>query len=564
MDPLSTVAVLASGLLAVDNTIKLIHRITIVNDPKAIHIEQPLVAQKWKTKNWLSDWGIAETDELTDDMKRRITPEKAEIVNSAMSDIKEITQRIDNMYSKFLPNVKSPPRNPRDFAKRLKFLDTVEDLRLLIKALKALNSTLYEVAPPAPRYHEVVGAGNTILRSADESVGDPSLEEILGLRDRPEREDQQDRIPHFGDDTRVRTSIGLARTPFVPFDGPKNTVFTLYKKCMAGIKLIAEESGQKSTWEKTSMRHKIWASGLFMQPAPLDELLDNVIDGELVNEEIRAVIIGHCFTRKLVSSLIFEGDRQESLRRVNNEVTATLGADDKVWQIALERPTSDFDGPEIPIPNLDNPKSPYGDRIAIEVSKAVECLFDLLPAIRALRRQRLFEVEHERKANVTQVASQKSSLQERTPRAAARIAPTEESTDYGRGNLIKRPDVSSTYRADYLLDKTLNEAVRAEERMKLDEKERAVNGETTIEAYSRIMKKERERLEEWRNASKKKDPKAWGQQDLKRVQDILMEQSSKLTNAKPDTDSSEKVVLGFREGNAEFWQLLNMSRRYTN
>ena len=562
MDPISAVALLTSLILTVDNAVKLVRNITIVNDPKAIYIEKSLIAQRWRTKNWLDDWG--------EGLERRISPDKLRIVNSLQSDIEQIYERVQKLYTRFLPDVKSSPKNPKDLMKRLRWTDAYKDLHLLIKALKACNTALYEVAQPAPRYHESLGVAGATPPSPEDSIGDLSLHALLGQRNLSGTETPPDQLPvPLADNPDEYHRSRIARPLSTSIDKSANAVFALHKRCMVGLRLIAGESDKESIWEKPLMRLKIWASGLFKEPVPLDELLDDVEDGELVNEAMRAAIIGVYVDIALLESwsslpqlmqhtlnLIVqylgrlsgrrEGSQRDHVQNINLAITAALGAD-KVWEIALERPT----------PNLDSTDATYETKTASEVAKAVECLFDLLPAIRALRRERLLDAEFERTEVVSQATPQRVGSQQESSDELARAAPTKRK--FRDGASVGKPDASTTLVADYLLDKTLDEAVRMEDRMKLDEKVRREKGETVDEALSRLAKKERERLEEFRDTKKRKDPKAWSQKSLGRIQEILMEQNAKLMNAKPNTISSEKIIAELRECNTELWGLLNTS-----
>lgn len=288
-EAVGVVAILLSAISATQHAVSFIKRLKIIDDPKKTVIEASLVAQTARTENWLRDWDIGHSSSNQSKevaLEARIGPKKAVIIKDLLRDIELIRSKVDVAFQKMQPALDAPS-GLRTISKRITWMQTYEDLLLLIKALKALNTALYEVAPPAPRYHEIVKVSE--LRAGQErgptnSEYDTSIDEdpLETLR-RPQTQTSTTPV------TSGRDTIAPANLRVRPTSNP---VLTLFRECRGGLKDIKAEVTDKKPWELILQKLRIWSSGLFDEANPLDRRLEYIKVNQTANEGLRVALVG--------------------------------------------------------------------------------------------------------------------------------------------------------------------------------------------------------------------------------------------------------------------------------
>lgn len=186
-------------------------------------------------------------------------------------------------------------------------------------------------------------------------------------------------------------------------------------------------------------------------------------------------------------------------RRVEHTQMALLAmlGTDQVADIAMQRPTQFTDVEETELAS-----------VALEnMELAVSDLYEFLPAIRNLRRAEILDRER--------ISAQKHKVhqEERTP------VPRDDQTDWTTTNLVDSTiiqDADRLVKTPNLVDSTIQDADRLVKTLESQSEE----GKLIDNAMARLIKKERERLDEW--ASQVKERPLQGAEQVSRAETILM------------------------------------------
>jgi len=182
---------------------------------------------------------------------------------------------------------------------------------------------------------------------------------------------------------------------------------------------------------------------------------------------------------------------------VRSDVNAILGAED-IFDIALGRPS----------PQLkDLEPEEFQKEATVLLSQAGESLFQLLPAIRTLRHQKILEAE----------------LKPEREKASTPVANTIKGTVQGSvAGKFTRSTASPLHTkiSSYLLDKTIDDAANLIE--DLEEETPATQKDKSAQStFATLCKKELERLEDWRYAVKKRNPKSFSDEETTKITKTL-------------------------------------------
>lgn len=192
-------------------------------------------------------------------------------------------------------------------------------------------------------------------------------------------------------------------------------------------------------------------------------------------------------------------------------------ASESVFDIAIKRPSPRLD-------STGDESGSYVQNAATAILRAVESLFDLLPAIKALRREYILDLEAQT-ARDPSISSPQSTL------VASNSTPSSSVVD---GVFDK------TY-SSYLIDKVVHDAGMMADRIQKEEIERKMKGQTIDEAYSVVIRKQREKLEEFRDTIKRRPPKNWSSKDFTKVEQILRDLSTKFEVTTLDSVQEKKT-----------------------
>jgi hypothetical protein len=150
MDPISVVALFSSAIIVTSQVYNFARKLVEINDPKVTFIRISLATEDRRTQHWFKAMDI---DSKRNQLAERIHKDDLEFIMQLLSDIDKITKRAREQFEKLdFESIKK--FNAKAFLSRARWLQgEYDDIRLLLKALKALNTALYEVAEPPPRYH---------------------------------------------------------------------------------------------------------------------------------------------------------------------------------------------------------------------------------------------------------------------------------------------------------------------------------------------------------------------------------------------------------------------------
>ena len=198
-----------------------------------------------------------------------------------------------------------------------------------------------------------------------------------------------------------------------------------------------------------------------------------------------------------------ENEHQEKILNVRDDVHAILGSG-QMLDITLQRPF-----PE-----------PFGDVDPVDVrkqiDKAIDSLYELLPAIRTIRRQWILELEYAMEVSKGSSTAVVPGIEHRNTSTSTEFSTS--STLIGSPRLGK----SQLQYSSYLLDKVLDSAnsyVRTLEESKVSNGDE--EGDKIQAAYAAQIRKERERLEEWSQEVKRRDPNSWSPKKEQLAREIL-------------------------------------------
>ena len=195
------------------------------------------------------------------------------------------------------------------------------------------------------------------------------------------------------------------------------------------------------------------------------------------------------FPEQFLSSLsrtCHDRDRRR-LEELQLEVVALLGTDDIV-DIAIEHSS----------PLLDEPESDQTNRRAVKcLMSAVNSLYDILPALRTLRREEVLEEE-----------LMGPGWEVRSPKAKLAMPFTDASTDGQRST------------AEWL-EKSIDTTSEMERLLFKQEQQARESGQSVNIAYSQLVRKELERLEEWSKIVRRKGQITLGEDEMGKVKMIL-------------------------------------------
>ena len=286
MDPLTLTASIVSIAAIATNIARLVQNLSKTNDPSIKLIRAKLMGERRKFANWMLVMRIS----TMKDLERKILPEDykdvKELVNDIVAYFKEASIRLKNLdlrSGKYM--------SPKAIAARLRWIyGEFDDLKLLAETIETLNSTLYAIAEPPPKY----GIGPDSPRSTPRIIRDtqpapftlrnPGTESSLEGHTTPSRDES-------------------LRAPSVPPN--RRPILNLYERCLKALNFISSQTNSTThseDAEKVTFRMKTWAVEFFDGSYSIDRILMKEKDRIRVNEPVRTAIIG-----TLVDIALIEG-----------------------------------------------------------------------------------------------------------------------------------------------------------------------------------------------------------------------------------------------------------------
>ena len=268
MDPLSFAAAFVSVAAITTNILRLVQNLSKTNDPSVKLVRAKLMAERRKFANWMLVMRISNMK----DLERKIIPEDYQDVKELVEDIRIYFLQAGEKIGKLnLEGGKSLLAKTKTVSARFRWIyGEFDDVKLLVETLEALNSTLYAIAEPPPKYGlgsdfpEPTARTNRDQDSEGSYNGDPPPIE----RETPDTQpNSQNRMP----------------------------ILNLYERCLKALCFISSQQkgmAYERATEKTVFRMKIWAAEFIDGSYPLDRILVNKREGVSVHEPLRTAIIG--------------------------------------------------------------------------------------------------------------------------------------------------------------------------------------------------------------------------------------------------------------------------------
>lgn len=267
MDPLTLGASIVSITVLTTNILKLVQNLANTKDPSVTLIRAKLMGERRRFANWMLVMRISNLD----DLQRKIQPSDYKFVKELVLDLEEFFDQAGKKLGKLNLQPGWPlSSRARTLKTRFRWIyGEFDDLKLLVETLETLNSTLYAIAEPPPKY------GMT-------SEGEGPVP--ITNRRRPSEES------HTNSAAQTESGVELQRS--LPIKKP---ILNLYKTCLQALTFISSETkGTMSgrTAENVVFKLKTWATDFVDGSYPLDSILAREEDGEMAYEDLRTVILG--------------------------------------------------------------------------------------------------------------------------------------------------------------------------------------------------------------------------------------------------------------------------------
>ncbi|GAB7347677.1 hypothetical protein MBLNU459_g5244t1 [Dothideomycetes sp. NU459] len=314
-------------------------------------------------------------------------PEKLDEVKRLLIKLEIYYEKAQRKYVRIDPSPRGSNRASSLRAKTAFVLLNFEDLRELVATIHAMNTALRAIAPPLPPY--------TTPRYSEGMA--PELVSVL-TRAYPTAPQRNPFPPEHVNDS--PESSGSESSVSLVEKQPKGTSLeTIYKLSLRGLRQLAKLR-KINLIDNAAARLQLWGIGLFSEAFSLDMIFD--VHGDSENplregllEAFATILVFQQRDLFLLAEASTESERApQSI--ICMEISAILGTDDlsntalKQMTTYLESRRTDPNEAEDEQTEVDLKAAPRiwaglddASRTANSISRAVECLFILLPAIRA-------------------------------------------------------------------------------------------------------------------------------------------------------------------------------------
>ena len=411
MDPVTTGYLILTLVQVTNNAYRLINSIKY-SAPKVDQIYYRILAEKETTEAWANQMRMANGM----DLQTSIPPDKLDEVTRILSKLVQYVKAAEDKYAKVelkTANQKNTIANLR--ARALFVLSGYDDLKDLVDVIASMNKALTTIAPPLPPYSRHMysdGSPHPQVQHLISDVGQPSstlvsMDGTTAVETTFSRA-QTEQPSRMGTDNSAGSVYDLEHLP---------SLQSIYELCLNAMHMMAHR-GRHALLQNSFARLKLWGAGVFEPPAPLDNVLmlrkkdSNAVRQAFLKAMahilvLQGMFLPHLCIHKATSNTTVERDlkrlRDSTKHQAGNEdrrqlvmqaeISSMLGTDELVesslvdWANFLQRQKN-----LAAVPREHLTREP-GDLREIEaildynsISKTIETLFDLLPAIRSERR----------------------------------------------------------------------------------------------------------------------------------------------------------------------------------
>ncbi len=436
MDVISVGYLILSLVQVTNNAYRLINSIKY-SAPKVDQIYYRILAEKETTEAWANQMRIANGM----DLQTSIPPDKLDEVTKLLSRLVQYVKAAEDKYAKVelkSADQKNTIANLR--ARALFVLSGYDDLKDLVDVIASMNKALITIAPALPPYSRHIypeGSTRPQVQHLISDDGQPSstlvsMDGTTAVETTFSRA-QTEQPLRIGTDSSARSIYDLEHLP---------SLESIYELCLNAMDMMAHR-GRHALLQNSSARLKLWGTGIFELPVPLDiVLMLRKKDSNAVRQAflkamahilvLQGMFLPHLWIHKATSNTTVErdlrrlrdsitdqaGDEHRQQLIMQAEISSMLGTDELVesslvsWANYLQRQK---DLAAVLRQHLTKNPDDLRDIEAMldynSISKTIETLFDLLPAIRSERRTYSVLREAEQAAKDDDTQSLTASIQ---------------------------------------------------------------------------------------------------------------------------------------------------------
>ena len=419
MDPVAVGYLVLTVVQVTNNAYRLINSIKY-SAPKVDQIYYRILAEKETTEAWASQMRIGNGM----DLQTSIPPDKMDEVTKLLSKLVQYVKAAEDKYAKV--ELRADPKNTMaNLRSRALFvLSGYDDLKDLVDVVASMNKALMTIAPAPPPHSRLMypegstrpqvqhlilddGQSSSTLISMD---GTTAVETIFSRA-------QTEQLSRIGTDKSTVSVYDLEHLP---------SLKSIYELCLNAMGMLAHR-GRHALLQNSSARLKLWGTGIFELPVPLDVVLmlrkkdSNAVRQTFLKAMAHILVLQGMFLPQLcIHKATSNTTVERALRRLRDSITDQIGNEHR-QQITMQAEISSMLGTDelvesslvswanslqrqkdLAAVSRQHPTKKPDDLRVIEamldynsISKSIETLFDLLPAIRSERRtySRLRETE---------------------------------------------------------------------------------------------------------------------------------------------------------------------------
>ena len=409
MDPFSAIYLVLTLVQTTNNAYRLVNSIRY-SAPKVDQIYYRLLSEKETTEAWANQMRMANGT----DLQTSIPPDKLDEVTKLLSKLVIYVKRAEDKYAKVELKSADQKNTIANLRARAQFVLTgYDDLKDLVDAIASMNKALTTIAPPLPPYsRHMYSEGSThpqiqrLISDDGQPLSTPGSMDGTTAVETPLSRAQTWQPSRTGTDDSTRNVYDLEHLP---------SLQSIYELCLNAMQMMAYR-GRHALIQNSVARLKLWGTGIFEPPVPLDNVLmlrkndSNAVRQAFLKAMahilvLQGMFLPHLCMDKARSNTIVERDlrrpRDSITGQTGNEyrrqtmqadISSMLGTDELVesalasWANFLQRQK------DLAAVSREHSTREEDDLRDIEamldynsISKTIELLFGLLPAIRSER-----------------------------------------------------------------------------------------------------------------------------------------------------------------------------------
>lgn len=275
-DPLSAAAAIVSITVLTTQLLKLVQNLSSTKDPSVKLIRTKLMGERKKFANWMLVMKVTNID----DLEEKILPEDYETVRELFLDLlvffEQAEKKLSSVNLQYGSSLAAKAKTLR--ARFLWIYGNFDDLRLLVETLESLNTTLYMIAEPPPKYMFPPEHESPPFRMHRGQAAEPHMEVMPTAEEGTEQ---------------ARLHI-------------KRPILHLYRKCLKALAFISAQKNGTAygrSADTLTFKLKTWAMDFVDGSYSLDLILTRETKGEMLHEKLRTAIIS-----AMVDVALIEGE----------------------------------------------------------------------------------------------------------------------------------------------------------------------------------------------------------------------------------------------------------------